>query len=173
VKKRARTPAEAGIIVEGSGPLPPLETAREREAVDELALLAHVPEAKREILRATFVASVAVSLTGESAEDALREMQVRELGPQWLRDLCKERPADALRLMSRTLRWVLTQGARQAAPDDQREFWNRRCALHLTVMEVARKAQVDPGWAHKVEQGEIKATKAQMLALWGVLWEWS
>ena len=122
-----------------------------------------------EVLRAVLVGGVLASRDQESHLAALAEINARELGPDWARRWLRDHPEEARDLASRTVRWVIGTRNRKADPDEQRRFWNERCARGRTVLDVSRAAKVSPCWVHQVEQGEIEATRAQMLVLWGLL----
>ena len=125
-------------------------------------------EQQKTVMRAILVGGV-LAARGEGYAACLAEVHAREIGPTWAREWLREHPADAAELAQKTVIWVGRERNRKANPEDQRAFWAARCAARVTVLDVSRAAKVSPGWVHQVEQGEIEATRAQMLVLWGLL----
>jgi hypothetical protein len=120
------------------------------------------------VLRSVLVAGV-LCAREEGWQAALREIEARELGPDWLRQWIRDEPNKARDLAARTVVWVARTRDAPAPVEDQRKWWAARCAAGVSVLEVARAVGMAPSWVHEVEQGEIKATRAQMVMLWGVL----
>ena len=125
---------------------------------------------ERATLRGVLCAGAMCAQHQDEGAAIVREVLARPLGPQWARDLLASDRLAAAQLAHKVAVWCTVGGGRQHVEvEEQRRWWRARVDAHLTVADAARRLGVRVRWLHRMEQGEIPATRCQMAAAWGLL----